>query len=104
MRAGKLRDLIEIHSYTSVLDDFGQPTKTYTLLKKAWSEAVPLSGTEPETGGKYEGRTIYQFSIRHTTIDMKNRIVFNGQNFEIFEILNQGGRNIELKIKAVLDE
>ena len=105
MRAGKLRDLIEIHSYTSALDDFGQATKTYTLLKKAWAEAIPVSGTELETGGKYEGRTTYQFSIRHTAIDIKNRIVFNNQNFEIIPpIKNAGGRDIELVIQAVLDE
>ena len=65
---------------------------------------MPMSASESETGGKYEGRTIYQFTIRHTTIDTKNRIVYNGQNFEIFEILNSSGRNIELKIKAVVDE
>ena len=104
MRAGKLRNLIEIHSYTATLDDFGQQAKTYSLLKQAWAEAIPLSGAEAETGGKYEGRTTYQFSIRHTTINMQNRIVFNSQNFEIFEIINQFGRDIELKIKAVLDE
>lgn len=63
-----------------------------------------MSANEQETGGKYAGRTVYQFSMRYTAIDYKNRIVFNGQNFEIFEILNQGSRNIELKIKAVIDE
>jgi SPP1 family predicted phage head-tail adaptor len=104
MRAGKLRNKIEIHNHTAVVDDFGQAVKTYSLLKTVWAEAMPLSGSEQETGGKYAGRTIYQFSMRYTAVDYKNRIVFDGKNFEIFEILNQGSRNIELTIKAVLDE
>jgi SPP1 family predicted phage head-tail adaptor len=105
MRAGKLRDKIEIHSHTSAVDDFGQSVKTYALLKPVWSEALPISANETETGGKYEGRSIFQFTIRYTTgVSNKNRIVFGGQNYEIFEVLNTEARNVELKIKAVLDE
>ena len=104
MRAGNLRNKIEIHSHSSTADDFGQPVKAYSLLKTVWAEALPISANETETGGKYEGRAIHQFTIRFTAITNKNRLVFNDQNYEIFEILNTGGRNAELKIKAVLDE
>ena len=104
MRAGKLRDLIEIHSYTSAKDDFGQSTKTYSFLKDAWAEALPISGAEIEYGGKYIGRAVYQFTIRYTAINNKNRIVFDSGNYEIFEILPQGGRKVEMKIMAALDE
>ena len=103
MRAGQRNKLIEIHSFTITEDDFGQVTKTYSLLKTVWAGVKSISETEPETGGKYEGRSIYEFKLRYTSLSKLDRIVWNGMNFEISEILNVRQRNTELIVRAVSD-
>lgn len=104
VRAGRLKESIEIWRYTTTRDDYGQETKTYTLLSTVRAEAKDLSESEKETGGKYEGRELVEFYLRYTDINKSDRIVWNNQNFEIIEVINKFNRNVDLTIKAITSE
>jgi len=43
MRAGRLRESIQIWSHTTTQDEYGQETKAYSLVDTVRAEAKPLS-------------------------------------------------------------
>jgi len=103
VRAGRLRESIQIQRYTSALDDFGAQTKTYSLLETVRAEVKPVAESEKVTGGKTEGRTQYKILIRYTDINKKDRIVWDGLSLEIIEVTDLIRRKEFLTIKAMSD-
>jgi len=104
VRAGRLTESIQIYSYTSTQDSYGQETKTYTLTSTVRAEVKTLSESENENGGKIDGKSVYQFYLRYTDINKKDRITWNGRDFEIIEIITFGNRRGDMKIKAATNE
>lgn len=104
MRAGRLREVIEIQSQAESANDYGQQVKTWSTLATTRAEVKPISALETETGGKTESRTIYQFTFRYqSALNERNRIVWNSDNYHISEILNLNARNKTHVIKAHKD-
>ena len=104
MKAGILKDSIEIQRATIGLDDFGQQIKTFALLSTQRADVKVIEETENQSGGKYDGRTKYQVKIRYTDVTKKDRIVWDSLNLEITQIIDPSRRRTELKITAYSDE
>ena len=102
IRGGRLREQIAIKAYSEAADGYGQMVKTYTTRETVRAEVKQLSGTEESQGGQYQGRGIFQFTIRDTTLAQVDRITWNGNDYEIIEIIERMHRGRVLTVKAAL--
>ena len=100
LRAGRLREVVTISRPTENQDGYGQAVKTYATVKTIRAAVRQVSGTEIETGGKYEGRDIYEFTLRSESINKTDRLVWLQNNYEIIQIVNVSERDRVLKIRA----
>lgn len=102
IRGGRLREQVEIKAYTEAADSYGQMIKTYTTRETVRAEVKQLSGTEETQGGQYQGRGMFQFTIRHTTLAQADRITWAGNDYEIIEIIERMHRGRVLTVRAAL--
>ena len=100
MRAGRLRQLVTIQSCTEAQDVYGQVLKSWSTVNTVRAEVRPIEGTEVQDSGMYKGREVYQFIIRWTDLDSKNRLVYSGDNYEIISIMDRMERGRMLTVKA----
>lgn len=105
MRAGRLRETVTVQTYTESQDAYGQASKTWAAAGTRRAEVKPMfESSEAEHGGKYEGRSMYKFTMRFVDIDQSARLVWDSRNFEIIEVINTMARDRETIIKAVEDD
>jgi head-tail adaptor len=85
MNAGRFDTPIEIWRYTtSVNSTTGERLKSWTKLADAWSTYEPADGgTEGVYADTRENKQVVNFTIRYTVVGVNDRIVFNGQNYNI---------------------
>ena len=103
MRAGRLREYIQIETYTSTQDDYGQESRTWITLAGRRAEVKPMfESAEADHGGKMEGRTMYRFTMRFVDgVTQAARLVWDSRTFEIMEVINTMERDRETIIRAV---
>ena len=102
IRGGRLREQIEIKAYTEAADAFGQMVKTYATRATVRAEVKQLTGTEEDQGGQYQGRGLFRFTIRDTTIGQIDRITWDGNDYEIIEVIERMHRGRVMTVKAAL--
>jgi SPP1 family predicted phage head-tail adaptor len=85
MNAGRFDTPIEIWRYTtSVNSTTGERLKSWTKLSDAWSIYEPADGgTEGVYADTRENKQTVNFTIRYTAVGVNDRIVLNGQNYNI---------------------
>jgi len=98
MNAGKLRHRIELQSFTTVNDSYGQGTKTwttYTVNGTVYAQIVPLQGRELLQAQQISAKVNHRIRIRyHSAVENEHRILFGVRIFEINAIVNFEERNI----------
>ena len=105
MRAGRLRETVTIQTAAESQDSYGQAEKTWSGTTTRRAEVKPMfQSAESPHGGKYEGRAMFQFTMRYIDIDQAARLVYDSRNFEIVEVINKMERDRETIIKAVESE
>lgn len=89
-RSGPRDRKIEIQSFTTADDSFGNPVKTWAELQTVWADVIYGTGQERREVG-VEGadqratfRTITNSVLAAVTPN--NRIVFEGQNWDIINV------------------
>lgn len=99
MRAGKLRNVIEIQRYSEAQDSYGEMIRGWTTDITAHASIEPLNGRE-----RFEAQQIIP-DVTHTVImryqadvTPKHRVRFNGRTFNIMSVLNIDERNRELQL------
>jgi SPP1 family predicted phage head-tail adaptor len=98
---GQLDKLIKIQRETLTGDGIGGDDLTWVDVSEEWAKAEPLSGAERPEADRPEAQARYMFVIRHRSdlLDT-DRIVFNGQNYDIDFIQDEGPRPTYLEINA----
>ena len=88
MIIGKLKERIEIWSYSETKDSYGQPIRSYSKLYDRWSSYKSLNGSESFETKEKTARRFAEFKIRQqgTTIDETMRIKFKGDFYNITSI------------------
>lgn len=88
MNAGRFDTPIEIWRYTtSVNSTTGERLKSWTKLSDAWATYEPADGgTEGVYADTRENKQVVNFTIRYTAVGVNDRIVFNGQNYNIISL------------------
>jgi SPP1 family predicted phage head-tail adaptor len=94
MRAGSLRHLVSIESYTETRDSFGGVSNTWAEFSKAYANIVPLSGKEKYVSAEKYATSTHQITIRYLDgVDPKMRVVYGTRMFEIVSVINTGERD-----------
>lgn len=102
IRGGRLREQVAIQAYTEAADSYGQLIKTYTTRETVRAEVKQLEGTEEDQGGQYQGRQTLRFVMRDTTLTQLDRLTWNGNDYEIIEVIERMHRGRILTVKAAL--
>ena len=102
IRAGRLREQVAIKAYTEAADSYGQAIKTYTTRATVRAEVKQISGDEESQGGQYQGRQLMRFTLRDTTLTQLDRLTWNGNDYEVIEVIERMHRGRVLTVKAAL--
>lgn len=98
---GQLDKQITIERATKTPDDMSGNVTTWSTLDTVFAKVLTRTGRESEQGGQVEADATYVFVIRYRSdLKMADRIVFNGQAYNIRFIPDEGGRPTYLEITA----
>lgn len=94
MRAGSLRHLVTIQSYTEISNTFGEASKAWAEFSEAYANITPLKGTEKYLSKEKHATATHQVTIRYLDgVDTKMRIIYGSRTFEIVSVANVGERD-----------
>lgn len=101
-RSGELDQLITITRETRVSDGMGGDYVTLSdVAADLWAHVRPRSGKEMGAQDRPESRVMYLFAIRYRNdIRDDDRIIWNGDTYNIRAVLTRGGRVAYLEIDA----
>lgn len=105
MNIGRLDTPLAIYRYTENTDsDTGERSKVWTKLLDIWGTYEPTDGgTEGIYADTRENKQIVKFQIRHTDINVRDRIRMDGVDFNIISIMKIE-RDMYMKIMTQLTE
>ena len=104
--SGKFDKRVTLQSNTPSQDGYGQPVESWSTIATVWAEKLTARQAERFTGVRHAGFDSITWRIRYRTgLDNLDRLVWNGQNYDI-EGTDIQGRNesILLTTKAVIDK
>ena len=89
IRAGRLRHRIKIEQFTETVDSLGSPIQAWSTRYDGVPASVePLSGRELWQAQAVNPETTTKITMRWLDgVIASDRIVFNGQNYDIHQVL-----------------
>lgn len=102
LRAQALRRRIRIERKVATRDELGGEEYSFSLRAEVYAQVRYLTGRESLLANEMTATEQYEFIIRYRRdIEMTDRIVWKGQNYDIQSLAEQG-RNVALRIIAKL--
>ncbi len=93
MRAGALDRRIKIEAHSEVQDEFGGLTTVWLPFVTVWARVAPVTGKETFLSDQVTASADTLFRIRYLIgLDTKMRIVYDGKNYNIKNIIEIGRR------------
>jgi SPP1 family predicted phage head-tail adaptor len=96
MRAGKLDRKITLQRFTSTLDEYNEPVKTWSTLATRSASYEPLSDGERfragETAANASARFVIRWSSAVSTLNPKDRLQYEGETWQILHVKEIGRR------------
>lgn len=106
MRAGSLRQRIDIGNFSTVSDGAGGSIPTFRVDKTVWGDIRPVSGGRDLEGNKINIEQLFDIRIRfddYPILSKRNHLAYEGRTFVIHSIIIVNERKKEFKIKAYDD-
>lgn len=106
MKAGKLRQKIDIGNFSTVSDGAGGTIPTLRVDKSVWGEIIPISGSRELESNKINIEQMYDVRLRYNDYPMLskiNRLGYEGRTFTIHSIIVINERKKEFKLKVYED-
>lgn len=110
MRAGALRNPIEIHRQVQVgVDSLNAPNMVWQLWRDPLADIAVLRGREhfdPLTKQRYS-EEVWQFRVRYEEVigvDAKMRVVYDGNTYDIKAIRPDGEKRTECILECVVQD
>lgn len=101
MAAGKKDNLITFMTPQDTDDGLGGNTRAWVQHRQAWSEIKAVRASESERQGQNRHVRVVMFTVyRDATITAQMRIDWNGDEFNIREIRDDGPRVADMVIVA----
>jgi len=107
MKAGRLRHLATIETYTETRNEIGSVTMAWSEYAKAWCDISPISGNEKYVSAEKHATATHQVYIRFIDgVTPKMRLAARGRVFEIKAVLNVGekDRMMQLIVEEQADD
>ena len=106
MKAGKLRQRIDIGSFSTTPDGAGGTFETLRIDKGVWGEIMPISGDRDLEAGKLTIDQMYKVRLRYDDyplLNKKNRLGYELRTFVIHSIIIVNERKKEFILKVYED-
>lgn len=101
MTAGAMDQFITIQRKTSVADGMGGSVVTWATHKQVWANVKAKGGRESLDEGRTNAVFVVVFTIYNLTdLTDADRIIWNGERYNIRGILREGSRAQTVKIEA----
>lgn len=102
MRAGALRNRIEIYALKEVFNEYGEAELEETLFKRVWAFMNAIDGNEKYISDKQMSEITHKFEIRYLKgLDESFFIKFKGRIFDIKALINPYEKNEKLLLNCV---
>lgn len=102
LRAQAMQRRIRIERKVATRDELGGEEYSFSLRAEVYAQVRYLTGRESLLANEMTATEQYEFIIRYRRdIEMTDRIVWKGQNYDIQSLAEQG-RNVALRIIAKL--
>jgi len=89
MRAGALRNRIQIQAATASTGDYGEEIKTWATLISAWAEISPLMGREYVESAQVQAAISHRIRLRYRSdVDLypTQRVVAGSKIYDIVSV------------------
>ena len=86
MRKSKFNKRVTVQVMTKVSNDIGGWTDTWSDSYTTWANVQPVKSLKALEYGRLGFVKYYTVTMRKRTIDETNRIVYNGENYQINSI------------------
>lgn len=87
-----------------VRDEAGQIVENFVAVKTVWGSVEPLDGDELTQARQQQSTATHLVKIRRDPDLLPNetwRFTVGGRRFNVESVLNEGDRDVDLKIKAI---
>lgn len=102
MQAGRLDRRIQLQSYTTTQDGYGQPVETWSTYATVWATVRDQSGREFLESAQIDGQTATMFTIRYRSdVAYQHRILYGSDYYDIRSIQYPEDRKRYVTIMAV---
>lgn len=102
MRAGALDRPIRIETPVETQDEFGQPIVVWQTLASVWANVRSVDAIESYTASRELATTAKRFLFRWVTgLTAKDRIVYEGRNYDIVSIAEREQRGREAWVEVM---
>jgi SPP1 family predicted phage head-tail adaptor len=99
MRAGKLRNRIELQRVTRGKNRLGESIDDWKTFSIVYASIDPIAGSEPFIGGQTRADVTHKVTVRWVAgLTAKDRIKYGSRIFDIDAVLNPEERNEELTL------
>ena len=106
MNSGAMDILVSLQRYTESIDsNTGEKLQTWTQYATAWAQRIEQeNGVEQVNADRREHRQVIYYIVRYNSaINVKDRVVENGNQLNIVNIANLY-RNLYLKLETQLTQ
>lgn len=103
MRAGKLDRRLTIRRYMETgRDAMNAPVHAWADVVTVWAQQRPQRGSERFAAAQLSGTAVMTFHIRYRAdVTVKDRLVYEGREYEIVAPPREIGRRVVTEIDAV---
>ena len=102
MRAGKLRNRVQLQTATVAQNEYGDPGKTWTTFKTVWARIRPVSGSEFLEAQRVESELTHEITIRkNDLLTTADRVKHKTKIFNIEAIVPDEKFEVQQIIMAV---
>lgn len=110
MRSGSLNRRITVQSYTTTVNAYGEPIKSWSTYAQRWAAVEPLLGREYWAAQQVVAENSVRFRMRHdattSAITPKMRVSYDSRTFDINSVINvkEQSKEIVLMTTEVRDD
>lgn len=102
LTSGMLRHKITIERESQVQDNVGGYSSSWSTLSQPFAFIKPMSGNERFWANRLESNLTHRIFLRYITdITTKDRIIYDGREFQIRAIINVEERDKWLELHCV---
>jgi SPP1 family predicted phage head-tail adaptor len=98
MRAGQLRERVQLQAFTAASDSYGQPIESWAELATVWGDVKPLASREGFTpgAGQVQATATHKVRIRYRAdLDEKMRVIWRTRVLQVEAVQDPDQRTRE---------